>query len=121
MLAILVAGPAISRTRAAPGVIPFSTRASASGMEPVAQVYMGMASTRTTIMQSNGYSCRKRKKSSGTNAAMSAPSRSPARFGCSGIWFSRKMVETMVAVLPTISLRKATGCVEEKSLICSER
>ena len=54
MLAMLVAGPAINSTRAAPGVIPFATRASASGMEPVAQVYIGIASTRTASMQSSG-------------------------------------------------------------------
>ena len=38
-------------------------------------------------------------------------------FGGIGIWFSRKMVATIVAVEPTISLRKATGCEVEKSLI----
>ena len=77
MLAILVAGPAIKSTSAAPGVMPFSTKASARGMEPVAQVYIGIASTNTTTMQSSGYSCRNRKKSSGTKAAISAPSKRP--------------------------------------------
>ena len=77
MLAILVAGPAINSTSAAPGVIPFSTSASASGMEPVAQVYIGIASSNTTSMQSSEYSCKNKKKSSGTKAAIKAPSKSP--------------------------------------------
>ena len=46
-----------------------------------------------------------------------APRRSPARFCGIGIWFSRKIVETIVAEEPTISFRKATGWVVEKSLI----
>ena len=38
-----------------------------------------------------------------------APKRSPARFSGIGIWFSRKIVATIVAVEPTISLGDATG------------
>jgi len=36
--AILVAGPAIKNTNAAPGEIPLSNRAAATGIDPVAQV-----------------------------------------------------------------------------------
>ena len=75
--AILVAGPAIKSTRAAPGVIPFATSASASGMEPVAHVYIGIASMSTASIQSSGYSRRARKSSFGTNAEISAPKRRP--------------------------------------------
>ena len=46
-----------------------------------------------------------------------APSISPARDTGMGIWFSRKMVATMVQVEPTISFRNWTGYCEEKSLI----
>ena len=41
MVAILVAGPAISRTRAAPGANPFINKTAAMGMDPVAHIYNG--------------------------------------------------------------------------------
>jgi len=39
---MLVTGPAIRRTSAAPGDIPAATRDAASGAEAVVQMYMGM-------------------------------------------------------------------------------
>ena len=52
-------------------------RAVASGMEPIAQVYIGIATMSTAIMHRSGYSRNLMNRSSGTNAAMSAPSTSP--------------------------------------------
>ena len=75
--AILVAGPAIKSTRAAPGVIPFATSASASGIEPVAHVYIGIAKSNTQTMQRIGYSRNARNSSFGTNAEINAPSTRP--------------------------------------------
>ena len=39
---ILVAGPVNRKTRAAPGLTPFMISAAATGVEAVAQMYMGM-------------------------------------------------------------------------------
>ncbi len=42
---ILVAGPVSRNTRAAPGLIPFMINAAATGVEAVAQIYMGIPIT----------------------------------------------------------------------------
>ena len=51
MDARLQAGPAIKRTRAAPGVSPLSISATAIGMLPVAQTYIGIAIARTSSIE----------------------------------------------------------------------
>jgi len=73
----LTAGPAISNTKATPGVRPFSISDRAMGMEPVAQIYMGTAITTTASMASRGYRARPTKRSSGTNTVMRAAMISP--------------------------------------------
>ncbi len=52
--AVLMAGPAIRSTKAAPGVIPFIISESAIGMEPVAHVYIGIAIASTISIFKNG-------------------------------------------------------------------
>ena len=47
---MLHAGPAMSSTSAAPGVSPFSIKATAIGMLPVAQIYIGRALQSTNII-----------------------------------------------------------------------
>ena len=47
MVAVLVAGPAIRNTSAAPGDKPFIIKTAAMGMDPVAQTYSGMEATNT--------------------------------------------------------------------------
>ena len=51
MEARLQAGPAISSTSAAPGVSPFSMSATAMGMLPVAQTYIGMETQSTNSIE----------------------------------------------------------------------
>ena len=77
MEAMLVAGPAMSSTNAAPGGKPLAMRAKASGMEPVEQVYMGMEINSIANMQRIGYSRMDMNSSSGTNAAIKAPRAKP--------------------------------------------
>ena len=45
-----MAGPAIKKAKAAPGLKPAEIRATAIGMEPVAQTYIGMAIKVATTM-----------------------------------------------------------------------
>ena len=75
--AILQAGPAISKTSAAPGVRPFIMSATAMGMLPVAQIYMGIAMQRTSSMLRSVLSLKTSKRLSGTktviNPAISSP------------------------------------------------
>ena len=52
--ATLAAGPAMSRTRAQPGDMPLSMSAAAMGMDPVAQTYMGTATSTMMNMFSKG-------------------------------------------------------------------
>ena len=72
MLAMLAAGPAISSTSAEPGVSPFSIKATAMGMEPVAQMYMGMLMASTSSMDIHVLSAKMAKNESGTSTVMSA-------------------------------------------------
>ena len=71
MLAIFAAGPAMSRTRAAPGVRPFIIKATAMGMEPVAQTYIGMLMASTKSMDSHVLSAKIAKNSCGTKTVIS--------------------------------------------------
>ena len=71
MEAILHAGPAIRSTRAAPGVRPFSIRATAIGILPVAQIYMGIAMQRTNSMLIRVLPLKIVKKLSGTKTVIS--------------------------------------------------
>ena len=41
-VAVLVAGPAIRKIKPAPGVIPLIISVAAMGIEPVAQIYIGI-------------------------------------------------------------------------------
>ena len=68
----LTAGPAISNTKAAPGVRPLAISDTAMGMEPVAQTYMGMATASTKSILSSLYSCSAASHSLGTVTVMSA-------------------------------------------------
>ena len=65
MEAKLHAGPATRRTRAAPGVRPFIINATAMGMLPVAQRYMGMEMKSTRSMLARVLSLKKAKYSVG--------------------------------------------------------
>lgn len=69
--AALTAGPAISNTNAVPGERPFSIRATAIGMEPVAHRYMGIAKTNTVSMLRNGLSANMVNRLSGTTMVIS--------------------------------------------------
>ena len=53
MEAKLAAGPAISITKAMPGERPLSMRDRAIGMDPVAHIYIGIATITTAIMASS--------------------------------------------------------------------
>ena len=73
----LAAGPAISSTRAAPGVNPLSISERAIGIEPVAQTYIGTDSASTTSILSRGYCAKAAKKSSGTHTVIRVATTSP--------------------------------------------
>ena len=75
--ATLQAGPAISNTSAAPGVSPFIMSATAIGMEPVAQIYIGMAMASTRSMESRVLSLNTAKNSFGTKTVMRPATMSP--------------------------------------------
>ena len=60
------AGPAINKTKAAPGDKPFSIRATAIGIEPVAHKYIGKAKSNTNSILSRELSANKAKNSFGT-------------------------------------------------------
>ena len=77
MLATLLAGPAISRTKAAPGVSPFIISAKAMGILPVAHRYMGMLKSRTKSMLYNVLPWNAMNHSSGTAAVMMPAMTSP--------------------------------------------
>ena len=66
------AGPAIRKTKAAPGVNPFNISAAAMGMEPVAQTYIGMANSKTANISSNGLSAKETSQDSGNATEISA-------------------------------------------------
>ena len=66
----LLAGPAISRTRAAPGVRPFIIRARAMGMLPVAHRYIGILNSRTNSMLYKVFPWNAVNQASGTAAVM---------------------------------------------------
>ena len=70
MLAILQAGPAISRTKAAPGVNPLSIRATAIGILPVAHRYIGIEKHSTSSMLAKELSLNISKNESGTNTVI---------------------------------------------------
>ena len=69
-LATLQAGPAISNTSAAPGVSPFIIRATAMGMLPVAQTYIGMLMHSTSRMLRRELSLKTSNHWSGTNVVI---------------------------------------------------
>ena len=71
-LATLQAGPAISMTRAAPGVRPFIINATAMGMLPVAQRYIGTDRHNTNNIDMRLLSLNSSKQLSGT-ATVSTP------------------------------------------------
>ena len=71
------AGPAMSRTNAAPGERPLSISATAIGIDPVAQRYIGMANASTKAMLSNVLSWNVAKNVSGTNTVMSPATTNP--------------------------------------------
>ncbi len=73
----MAAGPAISRTKAAPGLSPFKTRDIAMGMEPVAQTYIGTATTIIASIASNGRSLSDTRNWSGTYTVISAATTNP--------------------------------------------
>ena len=56
--ATLVAGPAISKTSAAPGVNPFNIKAAAIGIDPVAHRYIGIEKANTIIILRIGINAR---------------------------------------------------------------
>ena len=68
---MFVAGPAISRTSAAPGDMPFSISAAAIGIDPVAQRYMGTEKSSTSNMFFIGVSAYCSKKVVGTKTVIS--------------------------------------------------
>ena len=63
----MVAGPAKRKTRAAPGFNPFMIRAAATGVEEVAQTYMGIPTIIIVSMDIKGCSLARALKSSGKN------------------------------------------------------
>lgn len=56
------AGPAMRRTKAAPGLSPLSISERAIGMEPVEHTYIGTATITTAIIDNNGYPAKNVKK-----------------------------------------------------------
>ncbi len=77
MVAALVAGPAISRTRAAPGLSPFSISTAAIGTEAVAHIYTGMAASSIISISSISLDVVPAKKLSGMKTARRAAITSP--------------------------------------------
>ena len=74
---MLQAGPAMSNTRAEPGVNPFSIRATAIGILPVAHRYIGMAKASTSSILANELSLKTSKNESGTSTVISPATISP--------------------------------------------
>ena len=74
---MFTAGPAMSSTRAVPGDNSFSISATAIGIEPVAQMYIGSDRMMTNIMLSYGLSENDAKNVSGTNAVISPATINP--------------------------------------------
>ena len=76
--AVLVAGPAMSNTSAAPGDNPLSISAAAIGIDPVAQRYIGIEKSSTTAIFSSGLSANEAKKLSGTRIVISPATSNPS-------------------------------------------
>ena len=72
MVAALVAGPAISNTRAAPGERPLSINTAATGTDAVAQIYTGIETTRIISIPIKSFGILSAKKSLGTITEMRA-------------------------------------------------
>ncbi len=79
MEAALLAGPAISSTKAAPGVSPLSIKATAMGMDPVAQRYMGNEKSRTKSILIKELPAKRAKNSSGTSMVMAPATTKPIK------------------------------------------
>ena len=77
MLARLLAGPTIRSIRPAPGVRPFMISATAIGMEPVAQRYIGNTRTRTRSIDATVFPRKTVKNESGINAVIRPAMRRP--------------------------------------------
>lgn len=77
--ATLTAGPAIKSTNAVPGERPFSIKATAIGIDPVAHKYIGIANTKTRSMLSSGLSEKMAKNESGTKTVISPATTNPIR------------------------------------------
>ena len=77
MDAMLHAGPAISSTMAAPGVSPFSIRATAMGIEPVAHRYIGMDMASTSSIEASVLSRKSVKALSGKASVITAATTMP--------------------------------------------
>jgi hypothetical protein len=75
--ATFTAGPAISSTSAVPGDNPLSIRATAMGIEPVAQRYIGIARASTSSILNSELCAKTSKKELGTNTVMSPAMTSP--------------------------------------------
>ena len=65
IVAAFVAGPAINKTNAAPGLIPFNIKIAAKGIEPVAQIYIGIDTAKIKSICMIGDRSKSTKKSSG--------------------------------------------------------
>lgn len=68
--AMFAAGPAIRSTKAAPGVSPFNIKATAIGMLPVAQIYIGIERHSTNSIDSKLLFEKTSKKESGTSTVI---------------------------------------------------
>lgn len=71
------AGPTKRKTKIAPGLKPFKSKLAASGVEEVAQTYVGKETKRITIIDSNSPRFNLEKKLSGTSTATSPPIKYP--------------------------------------------
>ena len=75
--AMLHAGPAISNTNAAPGVSPLSISATAIGIDPVAQRYIGMAIASTSNIDAHVLPWNTEKRLSGTSTVIAPAAMMP--------------------------------------------
>ena len=76
MVAMFVAGPVSMNTSAAPGEMPANRNPAATGVEAVAQMYMGRPTTTITIIASSP-SPQRRKNDCGTSTEISAAATRP--------------------------------------------